>query len=1070
MLVAMLFGAISFAPAALAAAPRWSIEAVGYPTEFEAENREDMYVINLTNIGDAPTKADPIVIADSLPPGVAPLSARLKSDSGTELCSTAPLRCEYPATATPLAPGHSLQLVIPVEVQPGTQGPLVDTVAVSGGGAPGASASTFPNGIGESPPPFGFHDFAAAAQAADSTPYTQAGGHPYELTIAGHLITKINPVAAEEGHAPLYFPVEEAKDVSVDLPPGVIANPRAAPACSLADFFNHSCAADTQIGTIRIIDNTAGLETTQAYFLTTDLYNLQPLEGHAGSIGFLALRGVPFLLNSAVNTGGDYSVLTIQEGIPSVLLTGFTLHLWGVPAEHSHDPERGQECSAFPNKTFCEYGWTGAISDAPVRPFLRMPTSCPAAPLTASVLADRWSSPGAFVGPWTASMPATEGCAAVPFQPTLEARPTTNLPDAPSGLEVNVHLPQRESEENPEGVTQADLNKALLTLPPGLVLNPAAANGRQGCTEAQIELHGPALPTCPAASKLGSVEVDTQLLGHPLPGSVYLATPHQNPFGSLLALYAVVEDPVSGVIVKLAGRVEADPQTGRLTTSFEESPQLPFEDFHLHLFGGAEGALRTPSVCGPYQSNAVLTPWSAPESGPPAERSDEFAIAGNCAASEAAEPNTPVFDAGTEAPQAGKFSPFAFRLARADGSQELSKIETVLPPGLSGKLAGVAYCPEAAIAQAKSREHDGGGAEELASPSCPAASEVGKVEVGAGAGPDPYYTSGRAYLAGPYAGAPISLVTIVPAVAGPFDLGSVVTRVALHVDPQTTRITAVSDPLPRIIDGIPLDIRSIVLKLDRPGFTLNPTSCDPMSFGGQATSVFGQAAPLTQRFQVGGCNTLPFKPKLALSLKGSPKRAKFPALKAVLTMKPGEADVASAQVTLPHSSFLSNAHIGQTCSHPQLEAGSCPAASAYGHAKAWSPLLEKPLEGNVYLVTGFGYQLPALVADLGGQIEVHLVGKVDSGREDGIRNSFELVPDAPVSRFVLQMDGGRKSLIENSEYLCARHAKRKALAEFTGHNGKVWDVEPVVRNSCKHKKHHRGRRHHKGHGSRHRSG
>ncbi|MGN6216092.1 MAG: hypothetical protein ACTHN7_03920, partial [Solirubrobacterales bacterium] len=291
---------------------------------------------------------------------------------------------------------------------------------------------------------------------------------------------------------------------------------------------------------------------------------------------------------------------------------------------------------------------------------------------------------------------------------------------------------------------------------------------------------------------------------------------------------------------------------------------------------------------------------------------------------------------------------------------------------------------------------------------------------------------------------------------GPFDLGDVVTRVALHVDPFTAQINAVSDPLPHIIDGIPLDIRSITLKLRRPQFTLNPTSCNPMSIGGSATSVFSLSAPLSERFQVGGCNALPFKPKLAIVLKGATKRSGFPALRATLTMKPGEANVAAAQVTLPHSSFLANAHIDKTCGHPELLSHSCPARSIYGRAKAWSPLLAAPLEGNVYLVTGFPYELPALVADLNGQIEVDLVGKVDTGREDGIRNTFEMVPDAPVSKFVLEMAGGKKSLIENSEELCAKHTKRKALAEFTAQNGKVWDTEPVVQNGCNH--------HRKGHG------
>lgn len=1059
LLLAVLALALVSASAQAATSPRWQLQVFGQPTNFDPASNEDTYTIIATNAGTGATKGlEEPTIVDTLPAGVEATGIEFfgpnEPSGGTSSCTISPVvKCEYSGTV-PAALG--MEMAIHVKVQEGAQGPLVDVAAISGGGAGTVSATSPPNQVSSSFPAFGFQAVEAGAHNTDSSLNTQAGGHPFSFTVSGYFNTRLDPLAEEERPGqPLSFPVEEPKLISVQLPPGLIANPHAIPTCALADFFTGHCSPDDQIGTITITEDVNREGNISYPFDRADLYNLDPEFGHAANIGFLAVAGVPFILTSGINTGGDYSVVTNNEP-PGVLLSSFSLELWGVPADPSHNGMRGMECSRVEQIACIQR--TPRTSSAPLKPFLRLPTSCPSAQLQAHARTESWENPGVFADA-TAPMAASDGCNAVPFEPSIQARPTTNLPDAPSGLEADVHVAQNEA---PEGVGSADVRDTVVSLPAGMRLNPSAANGRQGCTEAQIELHGPNLPTCPNASKLGTVEVDTPLQGHPLPGSVYLATPHQNPFGSLLALYAVVEDPVSGVIVKLPGKVEANGQTGQLTTSFEESPQLPFEDFHLRLFGGALGSLRTPSVCGTYKSTSVLTPWSAPESGPPAEPSDEFAIGGACAQSEAAEPNAPAFHAGTEAPQAGKFSPFAFKLTREDGTQELSKIETTMPPGLTGKLAGVPYCPEAAIAQAKGREHDGGGTEELASPSCPQASEVGAVSVGAGAGPDPYYTSGHAYLAGPYAGAPVSLVTIVPAVAGPFDLGTVVTRIALHVDPFTTQIHAISDPLPQIIDGIPLDVRSITLKLDRPSFTLNPTSCNPMAIGGSATSVFGQATSLAQRFQVGGCNALAFKPKLAISLKGKIKRSGFPALRATLKMKPGEANVAAAQVTLPHAAFLANAHIDKTCGHPELLAHSCPATSIYGHAKAWSPLLDKPLEGNVYLVTGFGYELPALVADLQGQIEVDLVGKVDTGREDGIRNTFEMVPDAPVSKFVLEMAGGKKGLIELSEPLCAKHTKRKALAEFTAQNGKVRDFEPVVQAACGHsRKAHGGHKHKK---------
>lgn len=1077
--LAVTLGLLALAPAsdAATATPRWEVELFGQPTNLAPGDLsgEDIYFVDARNVGNAPTKSA-ITLTDTLPQGLTASSIEFwRSGEGfsqPELCNEGTLTCVYPGTKPPLQPGETLVMWIHFTVDPGLTEPgtVTDSAVISGGAAATVAAST-ESGVSASLAPFGLESFAMAPRNADASPFTQAGGRPYGLYGAFRFNNEVDRAMIPEGRpASLAFPTAQARDISIDLPPGVVGNPRALARCNLADFWSAACPAASQVGVITVTAQPNGVNGVLGANFMVPLYNLLPNHGSAASLGFLILRGVPFILNSSVRTGSDYSVITAQEAVPAVNLTGVTLSLWGVPADPSHDSLRGMECDG-------NLGCGGGDLPSPEgpRPFLRMPTSCQAGALSTSISADSWQKPGVFTSA-ISQFPGTDGCNAVPFSPSVRARPTTPLADSPSGLEVDLHVPQHERCRSGPPLScetaTSDVRDVTVTLPQGMRLNPASANGLGACSEAQVGYEpGTAHPSeftpgpaeCPDASKLGSVEVESPLVDHPLPGWVYLAKAHENPFGSLLSLYVVVDDPITGVIVKLAGEVHADPQTGQLTTSFEENPQLPFEDFKLRLFEGAKGAMRTPSVCGTYESTSVLTPWSAPESGPPAEPTDEFEVSGSCAGAEAAEPNAPSFDAGTESPQAGQFSPFAFKLVREDGSQEFSKIETVLPPGLTGKLAGVPYCPEAAISLAESREHDGGGAEELASPSCPAASEVGKVKVGAGAGPDPYYTSGRAYLAGPYQGAPLSLVIVTPAVAGPFDLGDVVVRTALFVNPETTQITAKSDPIPPIIDGIPLDVRSIALKLDRPQFSLNPTSCNPMAIGGSAASVFGQSSPLSQRFQVGGCNALPFKPKLAIQLKGGTKRSKFPALKATLKMKAGEANVAQAQVTLPHSSFVANAHLDKTCGRPQLESNSCPARSIYGHAKAWSPLLDAPLEGNVYLVTGFGYELPALVADLRGQIEVHLVGKIDSGREDGIRNSFELVPDAPVSKFVLEMAGGSKSLIENSQNLCAKHTKRKALAEFTAQNGKVRDFEPVVANSCKHKRggHRKGHSPHK---------
>ena len=744
-----------------------------------------------------------------------------------------------------------------------------------------------------------------------------------------------------------------------------------------------------------------------------------------------------------------------------------------------------------------------ATNPCPVDPidtaFWTLPGRCDQQPIATSIRADSWEQPGAFAqstyesADLGGSPVSISACAGLQFEPTIKSSPTTNLADSPSGLDFSLHQPQH-TELGQRA--SAQLRDATVTLPAGMVVNPSQANGREACSAAEIGLkttvgespaHFDKNPnTCPDAAKLGTVSVTTPLLAQrteggtklatdpetkkpllrPLAGSVYLAKPFENPFGSLLAIYLAIEDPASGTVAKLAGQIEPDPASGRLTTRFTDNPQLPIEDIDLHLFGGARGALITPPTCATHTTTTDLRPWSSPE-GADAHPSASFATtatpaAGPCPAAPEQAPNAPAFAAGTLSPQAGAYSPFVFKLSREDGTQRLRAIDTTLAPGLSGKLAGIPYCPEAAIAAAQARSHPNQGILERESPSCPAASALGTVTVGAGAGPTPYYTQGHAYLAGPYKSAPLSLVIVTPAIAGPFDLGAVVVRTALYVNPESAQIHAVSDPLPTILDGIPLDLRSVALEMGRPGFTLNPTSCDPLAITGNATSAFNQLAPLSQPFQVGGCSSLKFKPRLALKLKGATRRGANPALRATLTMPPGNANIAKAVVSLPHSEFLDQAHIRTVCTRVQFAAApgngaACPPGSVYGHARAFSPLLDSPLEGPVYLRSSSN-PLPDLIAALDGQIQIALSGRIDS-HKGGIRNSFDLVPDAPVSKFVLTMQGGKKGLLENSRNLC--RSKNRAGALFDGQNGKTHDFNPLLKVRCP--KHHKGHKHHKHH-------
>jgi hypothetical protein len=870
---------------------------------------------------------------------------------------------------------------------------------------------------------FGLESFDGVVDDPAGETFTQAGGHPGS---AGTTFLFNRTLDAEGKVAP----DGQVKNIEVELPPGLLGDPTAVPQCSRRQFSEGAatnCPPASQVGTDTLFMG-YNEATDELRSITEKVYNLVPRPGTVAQFGFRYATNT-VTIDAKVRSGSDYGVTLSLHDVPQAMqLYGNATTFWGVPAD-----ENGG-------------GWTRL-------PFVTLPTAC-LGPQETRIKVDSWQHPD----DWQRShffshdnagiLVGASGCDRLDFSPSITARPTTSAADTPTGLEVDLKMPQN---DNPDGLAEANLKAATVALPTGVAVSPSGANGLAACSPTQIGLQNEASPSCPNGSKIGTVEITTPLLPDKLEGGIYLAEQGNNPFGSLLAIYLVAE--ADGVHVKLAGHVVPDPRTGQLTTTFDDNPQLPFSELKLKFFGGPRAALKTPELCGTYSTTTAMTPWSTP-AGAAAHPGDQFVVnsaanGGACPQTVSQEPNLASFSGGTVNPAAGAYSPLVVHVARPDGSQRLQALDVTLPPGLLGRLAGIPYCPDAQIAAAAGN----GGAAEQRSPSCPAASRVGSVDVAAGPGSQPYHAEGQAYLAGPYKGAPLSLAVVTPAVAGPLDLGTVVVRAALHVDPVTAQIEAVSDPLPTILQGIPLDLRSIDIDIDRSRFTVNPTNCKASSLGAQLTSTTGQAASLGSPFRVGGCAGLRFQPKLKLALKGATGRLAHPALKAVLKMPAGGANIARAQVNLPHGEFLDQGNLNKTCTRPVLMAGNCPKSSIYGKAKAWTPLLDKPLQGPVYLVGGYGYKLPALVADLNGQIRVTLIGKVDSGKNRGIRNTFELVPDAPVSRFVLEMKGGKKyGLLENSENLCrASKARRRAIARFTGQNGKVRQWKPVVANQCKKK-------------------
>ncbi|HET9198564.1 MAG TPA: hypothetical protein VFN92_09970 [Solirubrobacterales bacterium] len=665
------------------------------------------------------------------------------------------------------------------------------------------------------------------------------------------------------------------------------------------------------------------------------------------------------------------------------------------------------------------------------------PTACTEAPVAFTARGDSWDNPGIFdVQTLTADADGTpfvfDGCEELPFAPTATVNPQSKSAQSPSGLDVNISVPQS---DDPDAYATAAVKKVEMTFPEGVTVNASSAQGLGACSQAQIGLGSNNDPTCPDASKLGTVTIDTPLLNEQLKGSVYLATQNDNPFSSLLALYIAVKGP--GFWLKLPGKVEVDPATGQMTTVFDDNPQLPFSSLHLQLTGGPRAALSVPAKCGSYSIRTEFTSWASEE---PAVSNSPFAVDQGCAA-----PFAPGLQAIAGNLRGGAFTPFTLRITRNDGEPSLSRIQATLPPGLSAKLAGVPLCPDSAAA----------------SGDCPAASQVGKVTVGAGSGPNPLYVPepGKAptaaYLAGPYKGAPYSMVVKVPAQAGPFDLGTVAVRNALNVDPTTAQVTAVSDPLPQILQGIPIAYRDLRVEVNRPEFTLNPTSCKAMAVTSVLTSSSGQSATPQSPFQASACGELGFGPSLKLSLKGKMNRTGNPALKAVLKAPGGDANIAKTAVTLPKAMFIDNSHINNPCTRVQFNAGACPAGSVLGTATAYTPLLDQPLSGPVYFRSNGGErELPDLVADLNGQIHVTLVGFIDSvktGKETArVRTRFLGVPDAPVSKFVLKLSGGRKGLIENSKGLCSFVPKAKV--QMTGQNGKARNSNLKIGTDCGGKK------------------
>lgn len=984
--------------------------------------------INATNVGGAATTSAPIVIDFELPPGITATPSAECSVLGQDVtCSRVASVQSGQTTAS---------FMVPVTVGPGAPATAMSQVSVAGGGAAGTDSTELTIVVAPAAAPPGIQALWAGAFDSDGNPSVQAGAHPEVAGAAFRLNTILSPAGR-------IIPAGDVKDVPVTLPPGFIGNPLVTARCPQSELGSSLCE-----------DATVGIASPA----------IQNFDGGNEVSGLLPLlNGIPPTGYAAEFT------FKIAEAKASVLGTVRSDEDFGVTVTAPNIANQYKVYGAF---TVLE----GAPADAGGKAFLTNPTDCAnealVAPLT-TISANSWQAIALF-DTKTVALPPVTGCDQLEFDPSFTFRPSTGQAASVTAATAELSLPQ-EGMLDPQQLASPHLDRSVVTLPRGMVLNPAAAAGLESCSTDEVGLKGTgfAMPNpirfdldpvaCPDAAKIGVAEVSSPAIEDPLEGTIYLASQGDNPFGSLLAMYIVIDDEKTGIVAKLPGEVVPDPATGQLTAIFDHNPQLPFSSLKLTFRGGGpRSTMATPDVCGDYTTTGSFTPWSAPESGPPAGTSDSFTIdqgiggGASCPRTKEQRPFSLGFEAGSTNPVAGAHSPFTLRVTRPDGNQELDRISVQTPPGFAATLKGVAVCPDAQLAQALSRNRPGHGADELASPSCPASSQVGTTTIGAGVGSQPYYVrTGKVYRTGVYRGAKQSLTFIVPAVAGPFDLGVQVVRTALQVNPTTAQITAESDPIPQILQGIPLQIRDVRVDIDRPGFALNPTNCEELGVNAQVTGGSGASQALANRFQVDGCRNLGFRPKLQLTYRGQTKRSGNPALRAVLTQPAGQANIGRTVVLLPVGSQIDNAHVSNPCTRDQYAANACPPGSILGTATAWSPLLDEPLSGNVYFRSNGGArELPDIVASLKGEVDVELVGFIDAvqNRKAGtsrVRNTFAVVPDAPVSRFVLNLKGGKVGLIENGKNLCRQ--VNRATVTMAAHNRRALTTRPAVKTSCKRK-------------------
>jgi hypothetical protein len=848
---------------------------------------------------------------------------------------------------------------------------------------------------------------------------------------------------------------EVAKNIAFDAPRGLFGNPRVLTQCTALDFAQQQCPPNAQVGytvlrgpgfeEIEVEPDPVGepgvkvKKTVPKLLGLAPIYTLEPGPEEAARFAFIVpTLNIPVTIPVTVRSDSDYGLrFTVSDITQSVPLSEADLTFWGFPAENGFGPghtlERFMKAppgqpAGCPGETepSCAFGFNlnhgGFFAEAsvPNRPFTGNPSVCGQSMAT-SLDVETYQRPGQLVHA-DASYPDLIECERQAFQPVAQAQLTTGEADAPSGFSLQFTIPQAQT----KAASPSSLRAASLELPEGLTINPDAADGQSSCSDAQAEF-GTEVPShCPDGSKVGTVTLKSSSLPGDLEGSIYLGEPI---LGNQYRVFIIAQG--FGIKVKLIGKLLPDPTTGQVTTEFDNLPQLPLEKFEMRLFASDRGIFATPTQCAIYAVKSDMFPWNPAL----ADQRGQFGVSVTsgpngrpCPVGQ--RPFNPKLNAGTSNSSAGKFSNFTLKLDREDGDQYLQDLGFTMPPGLTGSLKGISYCPEAGIATASSKS----GRTEQAIPSCPASSQVGTTNVAAGPGTHPFHALGTMYLAGPFKGAPLSLVAITPALAGPYDYGTVVIRVAVNVDSLDAHVSAISDTIPRIIGGIPLRLRSIQVNLDKPNFILNPTNCLPMSVGSKGVGDQGTTTEFSSYFQAANCATLPFKPKMSMVQKDKgTKRSKNPAYEFHLKTRPGDANIKSVAVTLSKAFAIDQRHLGNICSEAQLIATKCAGRQPIGSAVTKTPLLDAPLAGPVYAVSGGG-GLPRLAFVLNGQVPLVPRAKSSSVDKGALKTTVPTVPDAPIGDFRLTLLGGKQGYLINTRSLCAKPVIN--TVEYSAQNGR----------------------------------